>query len=364
MATSPEPAATPASVAATRLSWAERWYNGHPLFLLLLPLSAIFAVVAALRRTGYRLGWLRAWQAPVPVIVVGNISVGGTGKTPLTLALVEHLRRQGWRPGIVSRGYGGQGASYPQIVRADSDAAEVGDEPLLLARRAQVTVVIDPLRVRGVQHLLANSDCNLVLCDDGLQHYALARTVEIAVVDGQRGLGSGWPLPAGPLRESAARLGSVDLVVVNGAWRAAGSMLASAATMSLAPAAWQPVSGAAADSATEPPVASAGTPMLLPTSGPIHAVAGIGHPPRFFAMLAEQGFQPIPHAFPDHHAYTADDLQFSPPAPVVMTEKDAVKCAGIAPANSWYVPVQAILPDSFWQALTQRLALWRTPDAG
>lgn len=348
MAISPEPAQT----SITRSSWAERWYDGHPLFVLLRPLSAVFALIAWLRRTGYRLGWLRAWQAPVPVIVVGNISVGGTGKTPLTLALVEHLRRQGWRPGIVSRGYGGQGANYPQRVLADSDAAQVGDEPLLLARRAAVPVVIDPLRVRGVQHLLAGSDCNVVLCDDGLQHYALARTVEIAVIDGQRGLGSGWRLPAGPLREPVSRLQSVDLVVVNGAWRAAGSMPGAAATMTLTAAAWRPVR-ADADSADEA--------VRVPTSGPIHAVAGIGHPPRFFALLAEQGFQPIPHAFPDHHAYTAADLQFSMPAPVVMTEKDAVKCAGIAPANSWYVPVQAILPDSFWQALDQRLAPLENP---
>lgn len=349
MATSPEPA-----IAAVKGdSWAERWYRGHPLFWLLLPLTAIFAALAGLRRTGYRLGWLSAWKAPVPVIVVGNISVGGTGKTPLTLALVEHLRNQGWRPGIVSRGYGGQGANYPQLVRADSDAAQVGDEPLLLARRAAVPVVIDPLRVRGVQHLLASSDCNIVLCDDGLQHYALSRTVEIAVIDGQRGLGSGWRLPAGPLREPVSRLQSVDLVVVNGAWRAPGTMPASAAIMTLAAADWQPLRADAGS-----------TSAAAPTSGVIHAVAGIGHPPRFFAMLAEQGFQPVPHAFPDHHAYTADDLRFSPPAPVVMTEKDAVKCAGIAPADSWYVPVQAILPDSFWQALTQRLALWRTPDAG
>lgn len=352
MATSPE-------TGSTRPGWAERWYDGHPLFLLLLPLSLIFAAVAGLRRAACQMGWRRAWQAPVPVIVVGNISVGGTGKTPLTLALVEHLRSQGWRPGIVSRGYGGQGASYPQIVLANSDAAQVGDEPLLLARRAQVPVVIDPRRVRGVQHLLASSDCNIVLCDDGLQHYALARTVEIAVVDGLRGLGSGWLLPAGPLREPAKRLQSVDFVVVNGAWRAAGSRPAAGATMSLAPSAWQLVSGAALDATTESSAAAS-----APAVGLVHAVAGIGHPPRFFAMLAGQGFQPIPHAFPDHHAYTAADLQFSPPAPIVMTEKDAVKCAGIAPSNSWYVPVQAILPDSFWQSLDQRLAPWRTPDAG
>ena len=353
MTSSPEPAS--ASSQRGSLSWAERWYNGHLLFAGLLPLSLLFAALAGLRRMSYRLGWLRAWQAPVPVIVVGNISVVGTGKTPLTLALVEHLRGQGWRPGIVSRGYGGQGASYPQSVRADSNAAEVGDEPLLLARRAQVPVVIDPLRVRGVQHLLAQSDCNIVICDDGLQHYALARSVEIAVLDGQRGLGSGWPLPAGPLREPTARLRSVDLIVVNGRWQVTGKhaavMPTSAAIMTLTPAAWQPV---AADAISACP----------PASGPVHAIAGIGHPPRFFAMLAAQGFQPIPHAFPDHHAYSADDLRFSPPAPLVMTEKDAVKCTGIAPPDSWYVPVQAILPDSFWQALDQRLAPWRTHDAG
>lgn len=357
MAISPEPA--PMSAAAKHSSWAERWYDGHPLFALLLPLAAIFAVLAGWRRIAYRLGWVRAWQAPVPVIVVGNISVGGTGKTPLTLALVEYLRRQGWRPGIVSRGYGGQGASYPQRVQADSDAAQVGDEPLLLARRTGVPVVIDPLRVRGVQHLLASSDCNIVLCDDGLQHYALARTVEIAVIDGQRGLGSGWRLPAGPMREPVSRLRSVDFVVVNGMWQAPGIMPAAASIMTLTAAAWQPVN-VDIDPGEEAAIA--------PSSGLIHAVAGIGHPPRFFAMLAGQGFQPIPHAFPDHHAYSADELCFSPPAPVVMTEKDAVKCAGIAPANSWYVPVQAILPDSFWQALTQRLASWKafgeSPDAG
>lgn len=343
----------PPDVAATTAAasrWAERWYQGHLLFALLMPMAWLFTVISGLRRLAYRWGWLRTWRAPVPVIVVGNITVGGTGKTPLTLALVEYLRAQGWRPGIVSRGYGGQGANYPQLVHADDLATAVGDEPLLLARRAQAPVVIDPLRARGVQHLLATSDCNVVICDDGLQHYALARDIEIAVVDGQRGFGSAWRLPAGPLRESLARLATVDFVVVNGPWRASGTAPPSALTLSLQPAPWQPVN----------PMQS----LPMPAEGSVHAVAGIGHPPRFFALLAEQGFKPIPHAFPDHHAYVAEDLRFSPPAPLVMTEKDAVKCAEIAPANSWYVPVQAILPDSFWQALTQRLASWRTPHVG
>jgi len=335
---------------ASPKNWAERWYQGHLLFALLIPLAWLFMAVAGLRRLAYRWGGLRAWRAPVPVIVVGNISVGGTGKTPLTLALVEQLRQHGWRPGIVSRGYGGKGAQYPQRVEADACASKVGDEPLLLARRSQAPVVIDPLRARGVQHLLATSDCNVVICDDGLQHYALARDIEIAVVDGQRGFGSAWRLPAGPMREALARLETVDFVVVNGPWRASGDAPASAITLSLQAAPWQPV--------------GVNPSLPVPTAGHVHAVAGIGHPPRFFALLAEQGFQPIPHAFPDHHAYSAEDLQFSPPAPVVMTEKDAVKCAEIAPPNSWYVPVQAILPDSFWQALTQRLATWRKPHVG
>jgi len=325
-------------------SWAERWHDGGAPFPLLLPLGWLFRLIAAGRRRAYALGWLQAWRAPVPVIVIGNITVGGTGKTPLTLALVERLRAAGWRPGIVSRGYGGE-AEYPLRVTPDSAAAVVGDEPLLLARRAGVPVVVDPLRARGVRHLLSGSDCDLVVCDDGLQHYALARDIEIAVIDGQRGLGSGLPLPAGPLREPPSRLASVDFRVVNGDWLAAGERPADAATMTLTPGAWLPV--------------GTGTAASPPSGGAVHAVAGIGHPPRFFALLERLGYQPVPHPFPDHHAYAAGDLDFTPPLPVVMTEKDAVKCAGLARADTWFVPVQAMLPENFWQALLARLATWR-----
>lgn len=328
-------------------SWAERWHDGHGLFRLLLPLGWLFRGITAWRRYAYQRGWLNAWRAPVPVIVIGNITVGGTGKTPLTLALVDHLCAAGWRPGIVSRGYGGQ-ADYPARVSPASLAAVVGDEPLLLARRSGVPVVVDPLRARGVQHLLAHSDCNLIVCDDGLQHYALARDIEIAVIDGQRGFGSGLPLPAGPLREPPERLASVDFCVVNGDWLPARALPVAAATMTLAPGPWLPVTGEG-----EPPA-----------SGAVHAVAGIGHPPRFFALLERLGYEPIRHPFPDHHAYSAGDLEFTPALPVVMTEKDAVKCAGVAPADTWFVPVQAMLPDNFWQALLARLAAWRLQHAG
>lgn len=325
-------------------SWAERWHDGHWLFLPLRPLSWLFAALSAARRAAFRRGWLASWRAPVPVIVVGNISVGGTGKTPLTLALVERLRQAGWRPGIVSRGYGGS-TTWPAVVHADSPATEVGDEPLLLARRGGVPVVVDPLRARGVRALLAGSDCDLVICDDGLQHYALARDIEIAVIDGRRGFGCARLLPSGPLREPLSRLASVDFRVINGGWQRDEAAPAEGVTMALLPGAWQALDG------------QGGEP---PAPGPVHAVAGIGHPPRFFDLLVGQGYQPLPHAFPDHHAYTADDLRFSPALPLVMTEKDAVKCTGIAPANSWYVPVKAMLPETFWQALLARLATWRT----
>lgn len=327
--------------------WVERWHDGHWLFRLLLPLGGLFRAVTTLRRLAYARGWLQGWRAPVPVIVIGNITVGGTGKTPLTLALVERLLMAGWKPGIVSRGYGGQ-AGYPFRVQASSLAAVVGDEPLLLARRSGVPVVVDPQRARGVRHLLAHSDCDLVVCDDGLQHYALARDLEIVVIDGQRGFGAGLPLPAGPLREPVSRLADADLLVINGDWRAEGSAPAGAVTMVLQPGTWLPVG----EGGGQPPA-----------PGPVHAVAGIGHPPRFFALLERLGYTPVAHPFPDHHAYQADELQFSPPLPVVMTEKDAVKCAGLAPADSWFMPVQAILPENFWQTLFARLATWRSHDA-
>lgn len=332
-------------------SWAERWHDGHWLFRPLLPLGWLFRRIAAARRAAYLGGRRQAWRAPVPVIVVGNISAGGTGKTPLTLALVEQLRAAGWQPGIVSRGYGGK-TDYPCRVMPDASPAAVGDEPLLLARRAGVPVVVDPLRARGVRKLLADTPCNLVICDDGLQHYALARDIEIAVIDGRRGLGSGLPLPAGPLREPVERLAEVDFCVINGDdATGVGATLRRLGRepqrMLLEPGEWQAL----------------GAGGTRPVSGPVHAVAGIGHPPRFFDQLAAQGYEVVPHPFPDHHAYRAADLVFRPALPLVMTEKDAVKCAGIAPDNSWYVPVRASLPDSFWQALRMRLAAWRPAHA-
>jgi tetraacyldisaccharide 4'-kinase len=312
------------------------WHEGHALLWLLWPLMAVYALVTGLRRALFRAGILRIRRFPVPVVVVGNITVGGTGKTPLTLALIERLRAEGFRPGVVSRGYGGHG-DYPLIVQEGVIAEQCGDEPLTLFQRSGVPLVVDPQRTRAVQHLLANFDCNVVLCDDGLQHYALGRDIEIAVIDGRRGFGNGYLLPMGPLREPVSRLKSVTLAVINGQ----GMDWPGATRMELAQQPWQNLRHE-----THP----------LPRPGShVHAVAGIGNPARFFAGLAAAGFEVIPHAFPDHHVYATRNLEFGDGLPVVMTEKDAVKCRALAAENWWYVPVCAELSHEFYDALLTRL---------
>ncbi|MDF2445343.1 MAG: tetraacyldisaccharide 4-kinase [Moraxellaceae bacterium] len=315
---------------------ARAWYRGHPALWLLAPLAVVYALLLTLRRALYRAGLLGVSHFGVPVIVVGNITVGGTGKTPLTLALIERLRAAGYRPGVVSRGYGGK-ARYPFLLGESSTPAEAGDEPAMMFRRSGVPLVVDPIRSRAVRHLLQNSDCNVVLCDDGLQHLALARDIEIAVVDGARGFGNRWLLPAGPLREPVRRLRTVDHVVVNGD----GDPWPGAYPMRLVPGAWLPVGEGEAS---------------LPAAGSrVHAVAGIGNPERFFDQLQAQGFSVIPHAFPDHHAYATADFSFADGLPVVMTEKDMVKCRELALRNCWYVPVSAALPEPFYEALLAEL---------
>lgn len=315
------------------------WYRGHPLLWLLWPLSLLYALITWLRRFLYRRGWLSSQRFSMPVIVVGNITVGGTGKTPLTLALIDFLREQGYRPGVVSRGYGGH-AEYPYCLGDRSTAAESGDEPLAIFRRTGIPVVVDPVRARAVSWLQQHTDCNVVLSDDGMQHYALARDIEIVVIDGARGLGNRLLLPAGPLREPLSRLQSVDFIVVNGE----SVVWPGASVMQLQPQAWLSVRHDGAGS--------------LPASGArVHAVAGIGNPQRFFAQLQVQGFDVVPHAFADHHDYDAGDFVFPESLPVVMTEKDAVKCADFAAENWWYVPVQAVLPPVFLEGLLQRLRI-------
>lgn len=305
------------------------WYEHHPLAWLLAPLGWSYQWLMLSRSFLYRSGVLPVHRVGVPVIVVGNISVGGTGKTPLVLWLADYLRGHGYRPGIVSRGYGGRNARGPQQVRVDSDPGQVGDEPVILARRSGCPVAVCRQRYLAALGLVEHAGCDFIISDDGLQHLALDRDIEIAVIDGQRRLGNGLCLPAGPLREGRRRLRRVDIVVSSGrAERGEHAMV-------FQPGRLQSLGG-------EEPVA------LSEWHGcRVHAVAGLGNPGRFFSLLRRHGLHPITHEFPDHHQYKAEELAFDDDYPVVMTEKDAVKCEGLKLHNAWYLPVSVTLPRTF-----------------
>lgn len=315
------------------------WRRRGALNRLLWPAAALYAGVAAARRLAYRRGPLTAERLPVPVLVVGNLTVGGAGKTPLAIRLVEILRDIGCRPGVVSRGYGGLPSRHPRLVTPQDDPRIVGDEPLLIARRTRSPVAVCARRVAAAQLLIERAGCTLIVADDGLQHYALARDVEIAVVDGETRLGNGWCLPAGPLREPPGRLHEADFVVCHGGRAGPGETL-----MTLTPTGLCRVSDFGAE----------GTPADL-RGRRVHAVAGIGRPERFFATLRELGAQLIEHPFPDHHRFTAADLDFADGLPVVMTEKDAVKCSGFADARCLFLRVDARIEADFVERLVNRL---------
>lgn len=318
---------------------ARIWSGESPLWLLLLPLSWLYGLVSGVIRACYRLGLKRAWRAPVPVVVVGNLTAGGNGKTPVVIWLVEKLTERGVRVGVVSRGYGGKAARYPLLLNEQTSTAEAGDEPVLIFQRTGVPVAVSPKRSEAVQALLAEQAVQLVITDDGLQHYALARDKEIVVIDGVRRFGNGWWLPAGPMRERESRLRSVDAVIVNGGEAKAGEI-----PMRLAP-------GLAVNLLTGERRDVTGLSSLV-------AMAGIGHPPRFFATLENQGAtleKCVPLA--DHQALTAEKVAslLSPGQTLVMTEKDAVKCRAFAKAHWWYLPVDAELSGEKPEQLLEEL---------
>lgn len=304
----------------------DAWYRGHPALALLRPLELLYRRIAQGRRQDFLSGAKPAYRAPVPIVVVGNITVGGTGKTPMILWLIEHCRARGLKVGVVSRGYGAKPPHTPWRVRAEQSAAQAGDEPLMIVRRSGVPLMIDPDRSGAVRALLAEEPLDLILCDDGLQHYRLARDLELVLIDAARGLGNGRCLPAGPLREPAERLEEVDAVLHNGAPSdppgAFSFVLRPSALVNLASGERRGVEH-------------------FPAGQSLHALAGIGNPQRFFKTLEALNWRPIPHPFPDHAAYTAEQLRFTPALPLVMTEKDAVKCRSFAAPDWWYLAVEA-----------------------
>lgn len=296
---------------------ARIWSGESPLWLLLLPLSWLYGLVSGIIRLSYRLGIKKTWRASVPVVVVGNLTAGGNGKTPVVIWLVEQLTKRGIRVGVVSRGYGGKAEKYPLLLTADTTTGQAGDEPVLIFQRTGAPVAVSPHRSEAVQALLAAHPLQIIITDDGLQHYALARDKEIVVIDGERRFGNGWWLPAGPMRERASRLRTVDAVIVNGGKAQHGEI-----PMTLTP-------GQAVNLLTGEHRDITALPALV-------AMAGIGHPPRFFATL-EQGGARLENRIPlaDHQALSLESVEplAAPHQNLIMTEKDAVKCRAFAKAN-------------------------------
>ena len=316
--------------------WLQRQWDSPGFWhVLLIPLSGLFWLLSGLRRFCYRIGLFRSYKLPVPVVVVGNINVGGTGKTPLVIWLAEALKRKGFSPAIISRGYGGNPGGAMDV-QTDSDPAMVGDEPVLLARHSQCPVWVGRDRVKVAQALLkAHPECNVMISDDGLQHYRLQRDFEIAVIDSNRGLGNGCLLPAGPLRECTSRLKTVNAVVYNGDKHNGGEPVLNAFSMQL--------EGRVFHSLLDPTKTALATVFAEKS---ICAIAGIGNPARFFQQLGNLGLKFASQAFPDHHTFRRADLQNIKADVILMTEKDAVKCVAFAEANWWYLPVNAVVDEA------------------
>ncbi|MCL4140833.1 UNVERIFIED_CONTAM: hypothetical protein GTU68_066866 [Idotea baltica] len=312
------------------MKWlTDSWYDYRAIRFVLLPFSLLYQLIISLRRLAYQLKLFKQHKMNVPVIIVGNISVGGTGKTPVVIWLAKQLKKAGYSPGIVSRGYGGQAASYPQEVEINSDPNMVGDEPIIIRRQTGCPMAVSPIRAEAAQYLLKHHQCDVIISDDGLQHYALARDIEIAVVDGIRLFGNRYCLPAGPLREPIIRLRHVDFIIFK----------------TLNP-------GQAINVANNRVTQS----INAFKNQAVHAIAGIGHPDRFFDYLRDSGLTITPHYFVDHHQFTAHDCQFNDQKAVLMTEKDAIKCQSFATDNMWYIPVEASINNGLEQHILTKLA--------
>ena len=318
------------------------WYSQSILSWLLLPISYCFWILTKLLKLGYRFGIFGVYHAPVPVVVVGNITVGGTGKTPLVVWLAQLLEENGWRPGVVCSGYGGYSKKWPIRVSPDTRLEAIGDEALLLFEKVLCPVVAGPRRSECVEMLVNKYSVDVVVSDDGLQHYALERDIEIAVIDGSRRFGNTRLLPAGPLRESKKRLDNVDFTVVKGCFSGneIGMLFEPANLANLL----NPCNQATLESFK---------------GMAVNAVAGVGNNESFFKLLFERGIKCIPREFPDHYIYSASDLDFSDNLPVIMTEKDAVKCKAFAKEDWWSLSIRAALPNEFEVQFLKRLSRYR-----
>ncbi|WP_112197630.1 tetraacyldisaccharide 4'-kinase [Rahnella sp. NRRL B-41462] len=316
------------------------WSGKSPLYLLLLPLSWLYGLVSTLIRYSYKTGLKKNWRASVPVVVVGNLTAGGNGKTPVVIWLVETLQQHGFRVGVVSRGYGGRAEHYPLLLTEATPTTQAGDEPVLIFQRTGAPVAVSPVRSDAVKALLDGNELDVIITDDGLQHYALQRDIEIVVIDGVRRFGNGHWLPAGPMRERESRLRSVDAVITNGGTARPGEL-----AMFLQPGkAINLVTGEQCDASALKNVV---------------AIAGIGHPPRFFSTLKQLGINVQKEvAFSDHQAYTSGQLSAvkAPGQVLLMTEKDAVKCRSFAQPDWWYLPVDAKIEGDQAEKLLQRIA--------
>lgn len=328
-----------------------RYYNyldhkSHWLTLLLLPLSGVFLALSIMRRLGYKVGIFKSTRLPVPVVVVGNITAGGAGKSPLVMQLALQLLAQGYRPGIVSRGYGTAQQSLAMLVELDSQAGTVGDEPLMLARNTGCPVAVCADRVQAAELLIASKECDVIIADDGLQHYRLARDIEIIVIDSQRQFGNGFLLPAGPLRELPSRLAKAHFIVMNGS---SDQVIDSRQTTMLFEVSLVK---------SLQPYGTNAEATLLPwfQGQTVHAVAGIANPDRFFNLLRAHGIQVIQHDFVDHQRYQREHFEFGDDLPILMTDKDAVKCDKLAINNAWVVKITAVLSKTFIDDITKMLS--------
>lgn len=348
------------------MSRLEQWWQKRSWqSALLLPVSWLYGTLLAIRHLAYRQGWAKRGRVSLPVVVVGNLTVGGTGKTPLCATLVERFRRAGWRPAIVSRGYGGERHEQPYLVSDADTASKVGDEPLMLFHQSGVPVCVCIDRCAAVEHIATNTDANLVIADDGLQHLAMPRIAQVLVVDGSRGFGNRWLLPAGPLRDTLGSVKAVDMVAfqVPSAGPAEQTLAGLARLhVSIGISKRPPQLSSSSDNrfALAPTVAVelvSGKQLAIEqlAGQSVHAVAGIGHPLRFFDSLRRQGMVVEEHAFADHHEFAPGDVSFADSLPVLMTSKDAVKLRHweVIPRNVYEVCTRVQMSDALSQAIDQ-----------